>query len=314
MGCGCQKREPARFVPYPAAMPTMRGPVPPPPVGLPPPNPLAVCMANRQSNVVAGENVDVARTVNRCSGQNTYVVSTEVDKKWIESELAKKADKTTVASELARKANKTYVDSELARKADKTYVDSELARKANKTYVDSELARKADKTYVDSELDKKADKSYVSTELAKKADRTYVDDELSNKVDKVDGKGLSSNDYTDEDKEKLTSLEILPSEEFGTTASLVSTGDKYTWDEKQDRIDYYLTTAQITGDGALVIMDQSGNIVTFTGNENAAIDHIATDDGDLPIVGKRVTIPMAEPSAAGVVSVAGLVRGVYENF
>ena len=295
-------------------MPTMRGPVPPPPVGLPPPNPLAVCMANRQSNVVAGENVDVARTVNRCSGQNTYVVSTEVDKKWIESELAKKADKTTVASELARKANKTYVDSELARKADKTYVDSELARKANKTYVDSELARKADKTYVDSELDKKADKSYVSTELAKKADRTYVDDELSNKVDKVDGKGLSSNDYTDEDKEKLTSLEILPSEEFGTTASLVSTGDKYTWDEKQDRIDYYLTTAQITGDGALVIMDQSGNIVTFTGNENAAIDHIATDDGDLPIVGKRVTIPMAEPSAAGVVSVAGLVRGVYENF
>lgn len=75
MGCGCQKREPARFIPYPAAMPTMRGLVLPPPVGLPPPNPLATCLANRQSNVVAGENIEVNRVVNRCSGQNTYIVT-----------------------------------------------------------------------------------------------------------------------------------------------------------------------------------------------------------------------------------------------
>lgn len=38
-------------------------------------------------------------------------------------------------------------------------------------------------------------------------------EEVSGKVDKVDGKGLSTNDYTDADKEKLTAL---PTEEMIT--------------------------------------------------------------------------------------------------
>ena len=407
MGCGCQKREPARVIPYPAAMPTMRGPVLPPPVGMPPPNPLAVCMANRQSNVVAGENIEVNRTVNRCSGQNTYIVTGEVDKDWVESELAKKADKTYVNTELAKKADKTYVNTELAKKSDKTYVNTELAKKADKTYVNTELAKKADKTYVNTELAKKSDKTYVDTELAKKADKTYVntalakkadktyvnaelakkadityvdgkvapkadksyvDAQLATKVDKVAGKELSTNDftnaykskldsiaegaevnvqsdwnvsdtssdayiknkpenlvqdanyvhtdnnYTDEDKGKLTSITWLPEAELGEDTSLVTTGEKYTWNHKQDVIDYYLADASITDEGALIITKDDGTTVTFTGNENAAIDHIVTIDGELPIENKTVTIPLAMTDTPGELSNAGLVKGIYESF
>ena len=34
------------------------------------------------------------------------------------------------------------------------------------------------------------------------------------KVDKVDGKGLSTNDYTDEEKEKLNSIETITLDEL----------------------------------------------------------------------------------------------------
>ncbi len=43
----------------------------------------------------------------------------------------------------------------------------------------------------------------VSDDIKGKADKTYVDTELLKKVDKVNGKGLSSNDYTDADKVKV---------------------------------------------------------------------------------------------------------------
>ena len=58
---------------------------------------------------------------------------------------------------------------------------------------------KAEKTYVDTELMKKADKSNTYT-------KTEVDAALSGKVDKVEGKGLSTNDYTNADKAKVENL------------------------------------------------------------------------------------------------------------
>lgn len=47
----------------------------------------------------------------------------------------------------------------------------------------------------------------IFSTLSKKADTTYVDAELLKKVDKVEGKGLSTNDYTTEEKNKLSNLE-----------------------------------------------------------------------------------------------------------
>lgn len=43
----------------------------------------------------------------------------------------------------------------------------------------------------------------MPNDIEGKADKTYVDDELLKKIDKIDGKGLSSNDYTDADKLKV---------------------------------------------------------------------------------------------------------------
>ena len=48
--------------------------------------------------------------------------------------------------------------------------------------------------------------SSQSSDISAKADRTYVDSALSNKVDKATGKGLSTNDYTTADRQKLAGI------------------------------------------------------------------------------------------------------------
>ncbi len=53
-----------------------------------------------------------------------------------------------------------------------------------------------------------------------------TDDKLAGKVDKVSGKGLSANDYTDEDKAKLAGL--LPNGQFGYTGHYGMDGKFYT--------------------------------------------------------------------------------------
>ncbi len=80
------------------------------------------------------------------------------------------------------------------------------------------------------------------SELADKADKTEVDEistRLSNtKVDKVQGKGLSENDYTDEEKEKLSGIEenannyVLPSDVVHDN-EYVHTDNNYTDGEKE---------------------------------------------------------------------------------
>lgn len=65
------------------------------------------------------------------------------------------------------------------------------------------------------QMQDKVDKSELPTKLsqleADETHRTVTDKEKekwNNKVDKVDGKGLSSNDFTDEDKKKLDSINV----------------------------------------------------------------------------------------------------------
>lgn len=65
-----------------------------------------------------------------------------------------------------------------------------------------------------------------------------------NKVDKITGKGLSANDYTDEDKEKLLGIEtgaqVNPGNATQTTAGLMSAADKQKLDETAE--DFRRTT------------------------------------------------------------------------
>jgi GMP synthase PP-ATPase subunit len=243
-------------------------------------------------------------------------VNTELSKKadtaYVNTELSKKAGLSYVNTELSRKADTDYVNTELSRKADTDYVNTALSRKADTDYVNAELSRKADTDYVNTELSRKADTDYVNTELAGKVDRSEMVEELSLKVDKEEGKGLSSNDYTDADREKLTSIVWLPAEDGGDAVSLVTTGEKFQWDSKQERIDYYLEGARVDND-TLVITGSDGTEITFTGTGTGAIDRIATPDGDLDIVNKRVTIPLAT-AITGSPGDAGLVRGICEEF
>lgn len=62
--------------------------------------------------------------------------------------------------------------------------------------------------------------------------KIYVDDAAATKVDKVDGKQLSTNDYTNEEKEKLNSLEnyTLPAASADALGG-VKIGDNLTIDE-----------------------------------------------------------------------------------
>ena len=142
------------------------------------------------------------------------------------SELAKKANK----SELFSKSYNDLTDKpiipsldgyakltdipDITGKADKTYVDTKLNTKANKSELFSgsynDLTDKpaipsldgyATKTYVTDEINKASLSGTVDlTAYAKTVD---VNTSLSNKVDKVDGKGLSTNDYTADEKTKV---------------------------------------------------------------------------------------------------------------
>jgi hypothetical protein len=62
---------------------------------------------------------------------------------------------------------------------------------------------------------------------------TVLDDKLDEKVDKVTGKGLSTNDFTDTLKTKLDNITNKTPVKDGTDTSLVTTGEKYNWNQTQ---------------------------------------------------------------------------------
>ena len=89
------------------------------------------------------------------------------------------------------------------------YLDAtdDIADKADKTYVDTNFNGMA--TAIDNH---KADAVVHVTSNERmawnnKTDKTYVDEQLTTKVDKEIGKGLSANDFTEEYKNKLDSIE-----------------------------------------------------------------------------------------------------------
>lgn len=46
----------------------------------------------------------------------------------------------------------------------------------------------------------------VTEQISGKADKTYVDSKLDTKVDKEEGKGLSANDYSNDDRQKVSNI------------------------------------------------------------------------------------------------------------
>ena len=127
--------------------------------------------------------------------------------------------KLTDIPDITGKANKTYVDTELAKKANKSELFSgsyndltdkptipNVTGKADKTYVDTELAKKANKSELFSgSYDDLTDKPTIPN-LDGYAKTAEVDTKLDTKVDKVDGKVLSTNDYTTDEKTKVSKI------------------------------------------------------------------------------------------------------------
>jgi hypothetical protein len=117
---------------------------------------------------------------------------------------------------IEEEANKTIVDSELnlesTNPVENKVVSEELNTKANKVEVEEALDTKADKVDVEEALNTKADKIAVEEALKTKADKQEVAEALDTKVDKESGKGLSTNDFTNEEKEKLSKLDIKSNE------------------------------------------------------------------------------------------------------
>lgn len=82
-----------------------------------------------------------------------------------------------------------------------------LALKADSQAVDDALELKADQEAVEQALALKADQDATDQALATKADKQQTLDSLATKVDKLPGKALSTNDFTDELYNKLSTIE-----------------------------------------------------------------------------------------------------------
>ena len=109
-----------------------------------------------------------------------------VQSKTIQAALAAKADAADVTEALANKVDKVY--GKVLSSND--FTDAEKAKLAN-------IAAGADKTVVDDTL---------KSDSVNPVQNRVIQAALSGKVDKVTGKGLSTNDFTDELKEKLENL------------------------------------------------------------------------------------------------------------
>lgn len=199
----------------------------------------------------------------------------------------KKADKTALDS-LATKAEITALASkeEVALKADKTELDA-LATKA-------ELEPLATKTAVEAKLDKTAlDNLATKTELAQKVDIA----DLDSYVEKIDGKGLSTNDFTDTLKTKLTSIEA--GAQANVIESVVVDGTQVAVTDKAVNLNLagrYATKAALDQKVDAV----AGKTLTsndFTDSDKEKLDAIASGAEVNTIVGVKVDGTTVEPTS-----------------
>jgi hypothetical protein len=136
----------------------------------------------------------------------------------VDSVLKLKANSSDIISSLGLKANLIDVDSVLKLKANIEDVLTSLFLKANQVEVDSilrlkanilditTLRLKANQVEVDSIFRLKANISEVNTSFTLKANTTDLTAGLGLKVDKVEGKELSTNNYSTVEKNKLAAI------------------------------------------------------------------------------------------------------------
>ena len=123
--------------------------------------------------------------------------------------------------------------------------------------------------------------SMLNTALADYTTTENLTTLLDNKVDKVEGKGLSTNDYTDEDKEKLNSL----SNYDDTSLSGRVTTVEDTLDNKVDKVEGKdLSTNDYTDDEKTKLAGLSNYDDTALANRVANIEDVINNTGATSLI------------------------------
>ena len=178
-----------------------------------------------------------------------------------------------IATAIEPLATSEELSNGLALKADASnvYTKSDIDASIN-----AAIATLATKEYVDGSLNLKADASNVYT-------KDEVDTLLTDKVDKVDGKGLSTNDFTDELKTKLEGIEI--GAEVNVVKS-VATSDELKLSENGElslNLSTFAKTSEVNN-GLATKLDNTAKVngVSFVNGE-------ATIDGEDIALGVAIT-------------------------
>lgn len=232
-------------------------------------NPLSSDLVDDTNNahkfVSANEKAQITTNQNDIAGiKNGENLDSFAD---VEEELEAKADKSTTYT-------KTDVDNLLDDKADKTEIPtktSDLENDSGFLTQHQDVSGKEDKSNKVSAFQSTPDNTHYPTEK-------LVKDSLDNKVDKVSGKGLSTNDYTTVEKQKLANIEagaevndvnsvngktgavVLDSDDISDTNKthkFVSEAEKSTWNGKQDTISDLAAIRSGASAGATAVQDSN---------------------------------------------------------
>ena len=196
------------------------------------------------------------------------LIGQKADKDHIHGQYINEAQARSIAVE-ENNALENRFDSKLSPYAKLDTVSNLISdlslNKADKDHTHEEYTTVAEVTTIIDDRIGNFDPDILDIDLSNYATKT----ELNNKVDKITGKGLSTNDFTNEYKTKLDSLEPLPetieaSKITGITASMVSglarvsrTGSYSDLLDKpeiltEDEIKVLIAQAQLGGDGSSI--------------------------------------------------------------
>lgn len=108
-----------------------------------------------------------------------------------------------------------------------------------------------------------------------------IEELKAEKADKVEGKGLSTNDYTTEEKTKLAGIaagaQVNPGEATTSTAGLMSAADK-------------TNLNNISAGGSFVVVNDSGTISTLAAGSRMAYSINLATEYNIPTDGSHIPI------------------------
>ena len=137
----------------------------------------------------------------------------------------------------------------------------------------------SNKSVIDGITDEDGKLKYKGQDIG--VSKTYVDAELINKIDKEEGKGLSTNDYTDEEKQKnqdnANNILALQQNLDEHKADNVSQGEIHGLRVENNKLEYYTGTEWKIASGGIPVGNVSGLSVE---EDNAEITLMWTDPED----------------------------------